>query len=50
MSFGKFRFEPKNFLLGIGAIVLAMLLPIISEPLINLITGIRSKLPWSKKN
>lgn len=50
MSYGRFKFDSKNFFLGLGTMFIALLLPIISEPLINLITGIRDVLPWSKKS
>ena len=40
----RFNFEWKNFLLGFGAMALALCLPVISEPFINLTSAIRSKI------
>ena len=40
----RFRFDWKNFLVGFGACMLAFILPIISEPFINITTSIRDKI------
>ena len=45
----KFRFEPKNFFLGLGAMFVGLLLPGISNIFIDLVTKVRDMLPWSKK-
>lgn len=45
----RFRFEAKNFFLGFGVMAVCLLLPVIGDFFIDLITGIRDSLPWSKK-
>ena len=44
MAYGKFRFDSKNFFMGVGALFVALCLPMISQPIIDLSTKIRSKI------
>lgn len=39
----RYRFEPKNFFLGAVASLAMTVLPVISEPVISVIQGIRNK-------
>ena len=45
----RFRFDWKNFVLGIGTLFVAMCLPVISDPFISLATKIREKIGAIKK-
>ena len=45
----KFRFNWKNFVLGIGSMFVLMCVPIISDPFITLATKIREKIGAIKK-
>lgn len=45
----RIRINWKSFFYGSLALIVAMVLPYISDMLINLVTGIRDKMPWSKK-
>ena len=38
----RFRFDGKNFALGLGAMFLALIVPVISEPIIAIIDKARS--------
>lgn len=46
----RFRFDWKNFLIGVGAMFIAICLPVISTPFISATTWVREKIGVIKTN
>lgn len=45
----KFHFDAKNFFLGVGALFVALVVPVISEPFVKILDSVRTTI-GSKTN
>lgn len=45
----RLRIDWKSFAMGAGALFVGLVLPVVSDTLINLVTSVRDVLPFSKK-
>ena len=49
MAYGRFRFDWKNFAIGIGTMFVILCLPVVSSPFATIIDKIRSKISGDTK-